>query len=141
MSFWPLDAWLVGKGIASKLKLQERGEEGKAARIVQPRLETTWGHCYSHSTSRKLGYIMPFDPPSLILDEARKKDGTHVWMCISNQKTKIWTYKILASLIEIKRVYPHLPSLKTHDHALGKGKSYIYQLNRVHNLRYWNFIY
>jgi hypothetical protein len=28
----------------------------------------------------KLTYIMPFDPPSLILDEARKKDGTHVWM-------------------------------------------------------------
>jgi hypothetical protein len=67
----------VEKGIASKLKLQERG--GRGARIVQPRLETT-SHCYCHSTSRKLRYIMPFDPQSLILDEEGKKDGTHVWM-------------------------------------------------------------
>jgi hypothetical protein len=67
----------VEKGIASKLKLQERG--GRGARIAQLRLETT-SHCYCHSTSRNLSYIMPFDPRSLILDEARKKDGTHVWI-------------------------------------------------------------
>jgi hypothetical protein len=141
MPFWPVDAWLVEKGIARKLKLQERGEEGKAARIVQPTLETT-SHCYSHSTSRKIGYIMPFDPPSLILDEARKKNGTHVWMCISNQKTKIWTYKILASLIWNKKSISTFTLVENTWPCLGQRKIlYIYQLNRVHNLRYWNFIY
>jgi len=73
---------------SKQIKASRKGGGGKGARIVQTRLENT-SHCYSHSTSRKLIYIMPSDPPSLILDEARKKDGTHVWMCISNQKTKI----------------------------------------------------
>jgi len=56
-----------------------RKKGGRGARIVQPRLETT-SHCYSHSTSRKLSYIMPFDPPSLILDEEEKK-MVHMFAC------------------------------------------------------------